>query len=58
MWSRFGENSRVLGFLKRIDGQDVATTTPIGNIPKFHTLDVSGLLKIDMNVIFHLSKDF
>ena len=59
MWPGFGENSRVLDWiLKRIDGQDVATSTPIGNIPKFDTLDVSGLPSIDMDGLFHLPKDF
>ena len=34
-WPEFGGNARVLDWiLKHMDGQDVATSTPIGNIPK------------------------
>ena len=59
MWPGFGENARVLDWiLKRVDGQDVATSTPIGNIPKFDSLDISGLGSIDMDSLFDVPKDF
>ncbi len=44
MWPGFGENMRVLQWVvRRCEGGDNATQTPIGNIPRYEDLDWKGL---------------
>lgn len=60
LWPGFGENSRVLDWiLRRVDGEDIATESPIGLLPKDGTLNLDGLQEnIDTNELFRLPKDF
>ncbi|XP_060526735.1 phosphoenolpyruvate carboxykinase [GTP]-like isoform X2 [Cylas formicarius] len=60
LWPGFGENSRVLDWiLRRLDNEDCAMETPIGNIPKPGSLNLTGL-KEDVNTdeLFSIPKDF
>jgi phosphoenolpyruvate carboxykinase (GTP) len=44
LWPGFGENSRVLKWIcERVDGVADATRTPIGYVPTYRSLDLSGL---------------
>ncbi len=44
MWPGFGENMRVLQWVvRRCEGGDNATQTPIGNMPRYEDLDWKGL---------------
>jgi phosphoenolpyruvate carboxykinase (GTP) len=44
MWPGYGDNSRVLAYIAaRCDGQDIATKTAIGWLPKPGAIDVTGL---------------
>ena len=60
LWPGFGENSRVLDWIfRRVNGEDCAVKTAIGNVPKMDSLDLSGLKeKVDLEALFKLEKDF
>lgn len=60
IWPGFGENSRVLEWvLRRVNGEDCAQETAIGNIPTPGAINLTGLDEdIDMEELFHLPKDF
>ena len=60
LWPGFGENSRVLDWIfRRINGEDCAQRTAIGYVPKFNSLDLSGLKEnVDLDALFKLEKDF
>jgi phosphoenolpyruvate carboxykinase (GTP) len=54
-WPGFGDNIRVLKWIfERVDGQAEAIDTPIGKIPSYQSIDLSGLA-IDQN---HFDKMF
>lgn len=57
IWPGFGENSRVLEWIfKRVEGQDIAETTPIGYIPKEGSLTTTGMPPVDIPSLFHMPK--
>ncbi|XP_012286768.1 phosphoenolpyruvate carboxykinase [GTP] [Orussus abietinus] len=60
LWPGFGENSRVLDWvLRRIEGEDIATETPIGLIPKSGSLNLEGIEEnLNMEELFRIPKDF
>lgn len=59
LWPGFGENSRVLEWMfNRISGEAGAKLTPIGLIPEEGALNLTGLGDIDMEELFHISKEF
>lgn len=59
LWPGFGDNVRVLDWIcRRVNGEDIAEPTPIGNIPKEGSIDVSGLKDLDMKQLFSVPKDF
>ncbi|XP_017880630.1 phosphoenolpyruvate carboxykinase [GTP]-like [Ceratina calcarata] len=60
LWPGYGENSRVLDWiLRRIDGEDVATDSPIGFLPKFDSFNLENMkTKIDMQELFRIPKSF
>jgi len=59
LWPGFGENSRVLDWIcRRIDGEDCAQKTAIGNIPKPDSLNLDGLQDIKYDELFKLDKQF
>ena len=60
LWPGFGENSRVLEWIfRRVNGEDIAMPSPVGNIPKPGSINMSGLKEeVDMETLFSLPKDF
>ena len=59
LWPGFGENCRVLDWvLRRCEGEDIATESPLGLIPKPGTLNVSGLdiTPENLSKLFSMSK--
>lgn len=60
LWPGFGENSRVLDWIfRRIEGEDIATDSPIGLLPKLESFNLENLkMKIDMEELFRLPKSF
>ncbi|XP_043788441.1 phosphoenolpyruvate carboxykinase [GTP]-like isoform X2 [Apis laboriosa] len=60
LWPGFGENSRVLDWIfRRIEGEDIATNSPIGLLPKLESFNLENLkMKIDMEELFRLPKSF
>lgn len=60
LWPGFGENARILDWMfRRIDGEDCATKSAVGYIPKAGSIDLSGLeSEVDMNALFELPKEF
>ena len=60
LWPGYGENSRVLDWiLRRIDGEDIATNSAIGFIPKLNSINLEGIKEnIDMEELFRIPKDF
>lgn len=61
LWPGYGENSRVLDWIcRRVDGEQCATTTPIGLIPKKGSINLEGLKIVDsdMDELFSISRDF
>lgn len=58
VWPGFGENIRVIDWMfKRINGEDVVESSPIGLLPKKGSIDMSGL-EVDWNEMFSLPKDY
>jgi phosphoenolpyruvate carboxykinase (GTP) len=48
MWPGFGENMRVLQWIvRRCEGSDKASPTPIGNMPRYEDLEWKGLENFD-----------
>jgi len=48
MWPGFGENMRVLQWIvRRCEGSDAASVTPIGNMPRYEDLEWKGLEGFD-----------
>lgn len=59
LWPGFGENVRVLDWIcRRVNGEDCAQESPIGNIPSEGSLNISGLNDVDMKQLFSVPKDF
>jgi len=59
MWPGFGENVRVLDWmLRRVDGDDVAISSPVGYIPKKEEFHLEGLEGINWEGLFSTPKDF
>lgn len=61
LWPGYGENSRVLDWIcRRIDGEECATSTPIGFIPKKGSINTEGLQidSSDMDKLFSISREF
>lgn len=60
LWPGFGENSRVLDWIfRRIEGEDIATNSAIGLLPKLESFNLENLkTKIDMKELFRLPKSF
>ncbi|XP_077982156.1 phosphoenolpyruvate carboxykinase, cytosolic [GTP]-like [Glandiceps talaboti] len=60
LWPGFGENSRVIDWIiRRCEGEDVASKSPIGYIPKEGTLNLDGLdTPVDTKELFSVPKDF
>lgn len=60
LWPGFGENARVLDWVcRRVDGEDCASSTAIGHVPKPDSLNMEGLKgNIDMQALFDVPKDF
>ncbi len=47
LWPGFGENIRVLDWIcRRVDGEDIATSSAIGLLPTPGSIDLSGLGKV------------
>ena len=58
LWPGFGENSRVLDWVfRRCEGEDIATPSPIGLIPKPGSLNLDGLEGVDIEALFRMPKD-
>ncbi len=59
LWPGFGDNVRVLDWIcRRMDGEDCAKPSAIGNIPKEGSLDLKGLGSVDTKQLFSVPKDF
>ncbi|RWS12411.1 phosphoenolpyruvate carboxykinase-like: cytosolic [GTP] isoform X1 [Dinothrombium tinctorium] len=60
LWPGFGENSRVLDWIfRRVNGENCATVTPIGLIPKEGSLNLEGLSEnVNLKELFTLPTDF
>ena len=58
-WPGFGDNIRVLDWIcRRVDGEDNAVPSAIGNLPKEGSINLRGLNGIDWDEMFHLPKDY
>ena len=59
LWPGFGENARVLDWvIRRCDGEDVASKTAIGYVPKEGTINTEGLGDLDMQELNSIPKEF
>lgn len=60
LWPGYGENSRVLDWiLRRLDNEDCAQESPIGYLPKAHSLNLDGLKEnVNVTELFSLPKEF
>ncbi|XP_012147354.2 phosphoenolpyruvate carboxykinase [GTP] isoform X2 [Megachile rotundata] len=60
LWPGFGENSRVLDWvLRRIDGEDIAISSPIGLLPKLDSFNLDNMKEnVNMQELFRLPKSF
>jgi len=60
LWPGFGENIRVIDWMcRRLNGDDIAVTTPVGFIPAKGSINLSGIgAKVDWEELFSLPKDY
>lgn len=60
MWPGFGENSRVLDWIfRRVNGEDCAVQSAIGNLPKKGSLNLEGLEEdVDMDALFSIPMEY
>lgn len=60
MWPGFGENSRVLDWIfRRVNGEDCAVQSAIGNLPRKGSLNLEGLQEdVDMDALFSIPKEY
>lgn len=58
VWPGFGENIRVIDWImRRVDGEDIAEPSPIGNLPKKGSLNCEGI-DVDWDKMFHIDKKY
>jgi phosphoenolpyruvate carboxykinase (GTP) len=60
LWPGFGDNIRVLKWVvERLEGRGAARATPIGRVPAFGALDLSGLslLRADLAALLAVDRD-
>jgi len=59
LWPGFGENIRVLDWIcRRVDGEDIATSSAIGLLPTPGSIDLSGLGKLDMEQLLSVPRPY
>jgi len=60
LWPGFGENIRVIDWMiRRLNGEDIAETTPVGLVPMKGSINMSGLgAKVNWDELFSLPKDY
>ncbi len=60
LWPGFGENIRVVDWIcRRIDGEDIATPSAVGLLPKRGSVDLSGLKDaVEWDELFSLPKEY
>lgn len=59
LWPGYGENSRVLEWMfRRINGEDCAKRTAVGYVPTATGFNLKGLVDVNMEELFHLSREF
>jgi phosphoenolpyruvate carboxykinase (GTP) len=59
LWPGFGENIRVIDWMcRRIDGEDIAQSSPIGLLPSPGSINTEGLGKVNWDELFSLPRDY
>ena len=59
VWPGFGENIRVLDWVcRRVNGEDIAQPSAIGNIPVEGSINLKGLSDVDWEENFSLPREY
>ena len=59
LWPGYGENIRVIDWIcRRLEGEDITASSPIGLLPREGSINLNGLAKIDWTQLFSLPKQY